>query len=369
MKDIGIVTLYGNYNYGNKLQNYAVQTIFEGLGLSVVTINTEKDEYIADTKKMIKYFLSLFGIKRFENDKDFLLNVRREIIFKKFSSKYLKVKKFNSKNDCSIKDECSSFVTGSDQVWNDWNLPSENLNFYFLQFVEKNRRIAISPSFGVSFIKKNYEEIYRQGLNGFNLLSCREIQGKEIIQQYTDTECEVLLDPTMIVDKEHWEKILYPCALKPKNKYLLVYMLGTLDEDYKNYIIDIKERYKLDDVYLMDKRVKESFLIDPCQFLYLIQEAAIVLTDSFHATVFSIIFERPFLCFQRKGLEFAMESRIDGLLKQFNLENRKYGLCDINNLLTVNFLDSKQVLIKEKFKFYNYIRNALRLNGVKTNNA
>lgn len=364
MKDVGIVTLYGNYNYGNKLQNYAMQSIFESFGLSVVTINTEKDEYVGDIKKVLKYILSLAGIKRFENDKAYLLNVKREKIFKNFSSKYLSVKNFGSKNDPEIKNEALFFVTGSDQVWNDWNLPSDNLDFYFLQFVDRNKRIAVSPSFGMDVIKEEYFETYNRGLNGFNNLSCREIHGKEIIQQFTDTPCEVLIDPTMVIDRAHWEKVAEASALKPQKEYLLVYMLGALDDDYKKYISFLKQKYNLDVVNIMDRCVKESYFVNPFQFLYLIKEAKIILTDSFHATVFSIIFEKPFLCFKRKSQGFQMESRIDGLLKQFDLENRKVGLCDIDSVLDIDFSNAKKVLLNEKSKFYDYTKKSLKLNDI-----
>lgn len=362
MKKIGIVTVYGNTNYGNKFQNYAVQKIFEKLGYEAFTINTEKDQYGKNLKKFLKYLLGILGIKRYKNDKSYLLNRKREIIFKEFSTRYLKIKNYTSKCDLEISSGYDFYSTGSDQVWNDWGLGTANLDFYFLQFTTRNKRLAVSPSFGISKIKPELKESYSKGLSGFNIISCREEQGKKLISELVNTECVVLVDPTMILDRLDWLEITNESSLKPNGKYIFTYFLGEITNDYWDYINRIADNYNLQIVNLMDINNRETYFVGPSQFLSLLNNAELICTDSFHGTVFSILFEKPFVCFDRTGMGKEMDSRIKTILSNFNFENRQYGLLSEADLFTIDFSEAIALLIQERCKFYEYIHKAIDLN-------
>ena len=164
MRKIGIVTLYGYFNYGNRFQNYAVQEILRKYGYATETIVVYPN-YKQSIKNIVYRLLSLLGLSK----------ANRFVKFYEFSKRNIPVRFIIRKNmriPTKIASDYCGFVTGSDQVWNPLIRKKERDNF-FLRFAEKKQRICISPSFGVSEIEEKYRADYINGLNGFKYLCSR----------------------------------------------------------------------------------------------------------------------------------------------------------------------------------------------------
>lgn len=359
MKKIGIITLYGNYNLGNKLQNYAVQTFFEEMGFECKTIPHQEM-----SSNSILQTLKLKMIKKIGIPQESAFKLRqfdmRKKVFNEFSEQYLKldspVNYFSLPKD--LPSRYDYFVAGSDQIWHNWTKKTEELNFYFLKFANKNQRLSFSPSFGVSTISPKFEAVYKSGLLGFINITCREEQGVEIIKELTGQDATVLLDPTMLIDVNIWISIENKPLYLPK-KYILVYALGENNIKLQKFVSEYAQKYKLNIVDIYDPHKRDLYLTSPNEFIYYIHHAQIVVTDSFHATVFSILFHTNFVVFDRtENRNGNMSSRLDTLLNRFSLKNRKYsGFLDVGE---ADFKNVEMVLKQERNRAKSFYRNTIK---------
>lgn len=367
MKKVGIVTMIGN-NFGNRLQNYALQEYLKKIGVEVETIynNTyERKKNIKDILKIPKRILS--KIKRMLLDKK--IEENRSALFDEFNNKYIKFTKYKilSKeyNFEKLLLDFDLFIVGSDQVWNPYAYRNKDLDF--LTFSPKEKNITYAVSFGISKLEKDFEEIYKKGLNNFKNISVREEKAREIVRNITNRkDIEVLVDPTMLLTKEDWIKI----ARKPKNlstkKYILNYFLGNLSTKRKKEIERIARDNNCEIINILDKK-DSHYVSGPCEFLYLERNAFLICTDSFHSCIFAILFGTPFIVFDREDDLVNMNSRIETLLKKFQLEDRKFmGRIEENNL-KYNYVQTYDILDNERNKAYNYLSNALKLQKEKEN--
>ena len=359
---IAIVTITEGTNYGNRLQNYAVQKSIEELGIEVETlINKSGTE-----SKNVSF---LFKIKRkLSRIKNYLINARfkkiindRNEAFKIFNNENINFSSIVINNDYSdnkINSIYYSFVCGSDQIWN----PEfrENANANFLQFANEEKRIAFCPSFGVSEIPGNRKEEYSKYLKGFSKLSVREDDGAKIINSLTRQKAEVLIDPTMLLDAKEWDKVSKkPEQIKEGEKYILNYFLGELSDSRKSEIERIAKENNCKIINIMDKR-DPFYVSGPSEFLYLEKNAFLICTDSFHSSVFAILYNRPFIIFDREqeGLQ-NMNSRIDTLIDKFKLKNRRFSGSITEDNLNHDYTEAYKILEKEREKSLNFLKKAL----------
>lgn len=353
MKKVGILTLYGNNNYGNKLQNYAIQEVLEKKGIEVKTIINENNliginVLKENIKNIIKKFLKTPNIQRYNCFIEF--------------NKNIKYSQYIDKNHIptNLSNKYDYFFTGSDQVWNPTNLAHISDND-FLTFAPKEKRNSFSASFGISKIPENMKEFYKERLNGLNHISVREDRGKEIIKELTGrVDVEVLVDPTMLLTSEEWDKV----SKKPKqlktNKYILNYFLGNLSEERKNEINRIAKENECQVINILD--INDPFYATgPSEFLYLEKNAFLICTDSFHSCVFSILYNRPFVVFDREDDLVKMNSRIDTLLKKFNLKNRRFEREITDENLNHDYTEAYEILEKERKKAELFLKKALEI--------
>lgn len=384
---IGIVTLVSD-NYGNKYQNYAVEQLLSEYG-EVVTYRVESRNHAASQEKR-SFLLKLTpaGIAqslsaRLMNYYD-ITNARRSILgnlayflcnrkqivaartlrhekFLSFQKKYLHI------SDREITAEnCREepwnhthdfFVCGSDQIWNpNYGTTSE---LAFLSFAPE-RSIALAPSFGVSEVAEEKKAQFSAWISGVKKLSVREDAGQQIIKDLTGREAEVLLDPTMAIAPSCWETLARrPDVWLPK-KYILTYFLGRMTDSYHHQICRISKETGLPVVNLFHIEQPEYYSFDPNEVLYAIRNADMVLTDSFHGTVFSILLRRNFLVFRRDEGGESMHSRLSTLLGKFGLENRLTGESGvIVPLEDEKWEQIEQILAAEREKTKNYLKTAL----------
>lgn len=379
MKTIGIVTLNGYFNYGNRLQNYALQEILINLGLNAETIinknrrpkkpnrktkATEQISKIADNtfKELIaKVYFKLWN---YTHKKEIVnAKLKRTEIFKKFTYHYIKETDYTISDDNipeDLSDRYNYFITGSDQVWNPDYIYGSSI--YFLTFAPKYKRIAYAPSFGVPEIKSEYIEDYKEWISGMHRLSVREDDGAKIIKKLTGRDAPVLVDPTLLLTKEKWLSIAKEPNNKPKDKYLLTYFLGGVPDEYEKQIKNIVKENNLEVINLNDIRETETYMTGPSEFIDYINSCSVFCTDSFHGAVFSILMEKPFIVYERMGTSLSMFSRINTLLNKFDLNCRKAENIKTNeDIFNIDYSHVPPILEAERKKAFDYLKEALNI--------
>lgn len=371
---IGIVTWFHHRNYGTILQGYALQKFLKNNGYNCVLVN-----YIPINRKTFLEKIKSGNFKhRIESKIEsckfkFLGSNIREILVKRnktFENFATKNIDFTQKAQISselfkLNETIDCFICGSDQIWN-----PENFNgVYYLNFVnDKNIKISYAPSFGVNRIPTPKEEEIRQLVNRFDRLSVREDKGASILKGLTQKDIEVVVDPTLLLSKTDWEQI----SVSPdiNEDYILCYFLGDRKEYWKAVqnlqrmtaykIIIIPVRFN---AYLQKYEIRTS--TSPEEFIGLIKNAKLVLTDSFHGVIFSLKFEKDFYVFKRfKDKEKrSQNSRIYNILKMLNLEER---LIDSNilkdykdNYSIENYDEINKILAKKVENSIAFLTNTL----------
>lgn len=334
MKQIAIVTQPLHNNYGGLLQNFALQKILQKNGCSVVTIDCMKNVALPLWRYIRSWIKSCFLF--------FIPNKRRKFArfshksfrnnwAKDFVSKWIRLTPLCYQYEKGLSTNCDAIIVGSDQVWRPrYNYQIEDM---FLKFAEnvQIKRIAYAASFGVD----NWEYTPKQTkvcsalAKKFDAISVREESGVKLCREFLGVDATWVLDPTLLLKKEDYLPI---CEDVPicKEKYLAVYVL---DENEKVTVTYEKEAATRGLVVKKFHADSKSTLTVP-EWLAMFRDASFVVTDSFHGTVFSIIFGKEFKCVYNKGRGSA---RFESLLKLYNSgkleEMREFSLNWLRNSL------------------------------------
>lgn len=377
MKKIGIITITDYLNYGNRLQNFATQEVLKSKGFEVESIlnefpTQEVDKSSSSYLYRLKNALKLSPVtlinkitekidQKVNRNKYLLAKKSKEKSFRAFSKKHLIETDFtiSDKNIPSNLGELYDyFVVGSDQIWNPKIRFGSPIDF--LTFAPKNKRIAFAPSFGVSSIPEVYESKYAKWLSEMAYLSVREQAGADIIKKLTGLNCPVHIDPTLMLTKENWLSISECGRQKPVSKYLLTYFIGAVSKKRKKNIQEIAEKHNLEIVQLASLKDIERYDASPGEFIDYINSSTLVCTDSFHAIIFSMQMEKPFVVFDREGKSAPMSSRIDTLLGKFQFENRKYTeIVKTNKWIEISYSHFSKILEKERKNVIDYLTKSL----------
>lgn len=328
---IGIVTLMGFFNYGNRLQNFAVTHILRRLGYEAETMQfVLKDEmnHMDRLKEGIRHFVVscpsfiLDKIVFFvpENKKYKIMRTRK---FYEFEKRYIPIRRVRAKSyrDICKKEmwkEYSYFVAGSDQIWNP---DFAGNHYYFLDFAESRKRIAFAASIGYGDLSESVQERYTPLLKEMSYISVRETSAAKLIHKMTGKESEVFPDPTLLVDRKVWERMATRPEMILPQEYALTFFLGDMP---KKAVAEFENKTHLTMIHMNRKEYPQYAFFSPAEFLYMIKHAKYVLTDSFHGSVFSIQFEKQFFVFERREEKTGdMFTRLTGLLSHFHIEKRK----------------------------------------------
>lgn len=373
MKRIGIHTITDYANYGNRLQNYAVQEILKSLDFEVETIVNRfpQNTQTVTIAMRLQQFISQSPIALVQKiaekisehwQKALLKECKQKKIatFSAFTNKYIVETPFviSDKDVPEDIDERYDFcVTGSDQIWNPNIRFGSSLDF--LSYVSPQKRIAFSPSFGVTHIPDNYKDLYRQYLLNMNTLSVREERGAEIIYKLCGRIATVLVDPTLVLTRQQWLAISKPATVKPTKSYLLTYFIGDISKKRMKLLKHIADLKNLEIVQLNSLQDSKRYDADPSEFIDYIKNAAIVCTDSFHSSIFSIIMERPFVVFNREGKSAVMSSRLDTLLGKLKLQHRwLHNIKADEDYFNIDFAHVPKIVEGERKKFFKYLADA-----------
>lgn len=354
MRKVGIITIPDYNNYGNRLQNYAVKKYFENKGFKVETLEMNDKSFEQRNARKIKLYLKKYHLTfltfLFEAFSKGINNAFRYLKFEKFTRKHLNVKYIPQWEDNVVEkigNEYSYIVLGSDQIWHPYVNTTPNL--FFGLFVNPRKRLFFAPSFGVESLSREYSNLVQKSLEGVENISVREKAGKNILEKLTNADVTVLCDPTLLLPQNEWSKI----AIKPKKipkKYILSYFLGHVSQKYTEASEKIEKELGSECYRIANKSDRNSFITGPSEFIYAIKNAQFVITDSFHAVAFSLIFKKPFLVCSRlndKGESEGLDSRIDLLLGMFGMEHRKYSE-DLNYDDLMNPIDNIDGIFNEQ---------------------
>lgn len=222
-----------------------------------------------------------------------------------------------------LNNEFDIFICGSDQIWNlDCTQGVEPA--YFLKFANKDKlKIAYAPSLAHVKFAKNYDADLKKAIKDLDYISIREESTLPLIQPLTEKKVSVVLDPTLLLDQKDYELII--SQDKNKSEYIFVYMLEYSVELVK-YCNRFNNERKIKIIYIANNKFsgikgENVFGIGPDKFLKYIKEAKYIITNSFHATVFSIIFNKKFVTFTTKH----SSSRMVDLLDKLGISERIYN--------------------------------------------
>ena len=381
---IGIVTSNASFldNYGAVLQAYALSKQLTNWGHDTEIINyrysTGQQIVEADSKidrslyARIQYVISgnvslhqkvLYRASRKKREK-------QTEMFRNFVRDRLPInlEKSVTYNDlCRDRLNYDCLICGSDQVWNPLIHANRNDPGFFLRFGNEDcKRIAYAPSFGVSVLPNEAKADLRTLTDSFNALSVREKSGSEIMREVCGREVPVVLDPTMMADTSIWDTIDKMPPDIPKD-YLLVYRFGKM-EYMEEQIQHIARELNLPvleipvSIESYGKGTKLLFGVGPEEFITLIRNARVVLTDSFHATVFSVLNHTQFYTFLRQGRNEKnnMNSRMENLLEMLNLQERLiYPDSEIVSLSKVKYENADVVLEQRRIESQKFLKDAL----------
>ena len=345
-----IVTLVGDFNYGNRLQNYALQEILKSMGANVTTIDNPPSSLMNRIKE--RFFERINGKWHIKAKADLV----REKNLRKFTHKYISM----SPSSC-ISEDYDYFIVGSDQVWNPsfWGTNTEcySARRYLLRDVSPQKRISYAASFGVEELNDLWTPVFQKELSIFKAISVREASGVDMIRNTCGRDAALVLDPTLVLPREKWTQLAVNVQEQP---YILLFHLGNMSEQQQEYIERLarEHNYKVID---MTNKKDPYYQCSPEEFLGLIKNARMVFTDSFHATVFSIIFHTPFLSLSRSQKNYCkMSSRLETLLSVVQMEDR-FNNMDIKDPFACSFEGVDELIDARKYDCTKYLRNALGL--------
>ena len=367
-KKIGCVIAYteGHNNYGTSLQGYAMLKKIQQLGYEVEVIQYTKR--LSAWQKM-KFVVNALRAGEWKNIKHRLTSKQ---ILKKYpayaasvAERTKAVDAYKQKRLMPLFHEYIGYdalrkgslnydavVVGSDQVWTPMSLPNKFFNLLFVD--DSVRKVAYASSFGVSEIPFFQRKATGAYLDRFYKIGVREQRGKEIVEELSHQKATVVADPTMLLSREEWELEIADAYTPTNEPYIFCYFLGTNRESRKAVNeLKAKTGYKIITIRHMDEYVPEDELfgdeapynVDPNDFVKYISRAAYVCTDSFHCTVFSIIFHRQFMTFYRFAAtnKIGRNSRIDSLFNILGLQERLYAgnIFVIDNSIFYDKVDEK----------------------------
>lgn len=371
-KNILIATWYGPANYGTALQAIALKHYLECQGYSVKFLEDLRNTYprkreSSDNTRLTK--LKKLGSKEFW----FKLPYRNQFSEKAklnstYMSAYVNTFQIRTNSDIeSVNEETDVFISGGDQIWN----PYVFTKGFMLDFVdEKKPKISYGTSVGVQCIPAEKEEIYIKYLSRYHKISVREEQSAKALQPILGREVDVVLDPTMLLDDKDWGFLLNNSVIKQERfnrPYILCYFVGTRNT-YWDYVDKVKKATGYDVIVIpindaaYINKYKKYVAVSPSEFLWLIKNAQIVCTDSFHATVFSLLYKKEFYTLKRfvDSSKESQNGRLENLLKRYNLENRL--VMDESIFRRMGNIDYDQIhlVIKdERNKSKQWLENAL----------
>ena len=335
---VGLVSVR-NFNYGSILQAFAFQSVLFRKGINNEIILYKKRDGVKQLLRVFNMPLLKAKINTLKRsiyaklDKDVNSVMRaRHSSFSEFVKKKLVFSEDYDGRKSLLEGtkKYRAFILGSDQVWNPMNLGSD---FYTLLFCPKNKlKVTYASSFGVSQIPNYQIRRTKNYLKAIDQISVREDSGAQIVKRLIGKDVPVVVDPTLLLDAEDWNSLIIDHR-ECEDKYIFAYFVGAspghrdavkrLSKNTGLKVIGIPfvDELAKSDYFMVDK---EYLKVGPSEFVNLIRHAEFICTDSFHATVFSIQYQKLFFVFDRYKVDdkASMNSRLFSILRKLGLESR-----------------------------------------------
>jgi len=342
---VGLCIVYKNYNYGSILQSYATLLRLEELGIEyeIIRYNPVKNVrfYLKALPRLLNKDMAYskmrslkkkIGLKMhptFAENEKLRRKKFQEFITEQFTSFSKEIKSYQVL--CEYAKDYDAVLVGSDQLWLPAGLATK---FYNLMFVPSEvKKIAYAASFGISKIPFYQKKRTKEYLSRIEYISVREHSGQHIIEELTGRNVPVIVDPTLAISKKVWDMHVADEKLV-NEEYIFCYFLGGDNLYCRKEAEKLREKTGLKIVTLrhMDEYVEADekfgdyalYQVGPKEFVNLIRNATYICTDSFHGSVFSIIYHKQFLAFERYKASSgnSRNSRLDSLFQQLGIERR-----------------------------------------------
>lgn len=336
---VGILTFHDAHNYGAVLQAYALKKYIKDLGYETKIINYHHEDipdgYLPDDNE-----------KRWEK-------------FNTFIKQLIDYEEKTYINEEQLeKLDIDFWICGSDQIWNT-DITIYMNKGYFLNFKTEGKKISYAASMGKKELTKEEEEDFKKYINKLDKISVREETLQEYAQKFTDKKIEKVLDPTLLLEEKDYSELIEDNC---HGEYVLIYALVP-DERLTKVANKIAQEKNLKIIELNDKKNEKYFCeqvseAGPSEFLTLIKNAKAVITNSFHGTIFSIIFQKEFYTISRKSNN---NSRMENILKIVGMEDRLIDkIEELENVKGQDYKSAFDRLNKEKEKSIKFLKEALK---------
>lgn len=364
---IALITFHHVINYGSALQSYATQTILERLGAQVDVIdyvnNVNRDDLLLKNRANESRFGSIPVVRElYMAFMAYDIQHMTDVFSKYWKERLHLTERFFSCEEIEkgLSKQYDAYCTGSDQVWNTHVSPnSQGVDpAFYLEFAPKGAYcFSYAASFGMKSVKEEEGRSIQEKLKKYRHISVRETAGLEILRKLGYSDAKLVLDPTFLLKKEEWCQLEQP--IKTPEHYILTYQLHK-NPAMKQYIKRMSQKTGLPVVnisfswrgYLQSRYA--AYGIRPEQFVYLFDHADYVITDSFHATCFSVIFKKPFVSIYSDPFNNRMES----ILTLTGLNQRHLKDYDDENCLTapVKFEQAEKVIQMERMASIQWLK-------------
>lgn len=359
---VGIVTWHYYANFGSGLQAFALQELLSKLGYEVNIINYRNPLFDNNTwwKNAIKFLLHyIVG--------PFSKRVYGKTLqgAKKFQNRYLhQTQLFSSEEKIiNIIDDYYCIVYGSDQIW----APNVYTPIYMGAYIPKGiRKISYAASIGLNEIPDHLVKKYKFNLSSFSAIAVREDEGKNLLKRKCDIEASVVLDPTLMIDVNKYKR-MQQSVKGIKGEFIYCYFLNK-EHQYREKVEKYAREQNLQIIGSSENKFDSEWMtvltnIGADQFLWLINNAKTVFTDSYHGTIFSLLFHKEFWTFVRfeENSPICQNSRIRQLQKYFHIGHRVINNKDsINESESINYDNFERQLSKLRQSSIIYLENALK---------
>lgn len=325
---IGILTFHCAHNYGAVLQCYALQEFLCSIGHDVCVVDY-KPQYLKESLFSWYKWVSLSPMKTLRKlswqKKTFGDQLRKNNAFKLFIKDFLYVKNIDL---ASYKNDIECFVFGSDQIWRKNRNKFDPIYFGCFNGSRGKKLVSYAASMGLSSLTEEDSQMVSTWLASFNGVSVREPQLKELLSSLVPANIKVVVDPTLLLNENKWKSI----AVLPRSRkrYILIYQVIFNPATY-DFANEVSKRLGIEVIEISSdfilREVNHNIIYDtsPQEFLGWVLNADFVVTTSFHGTVFSLIFNRPFVSIKQN---LQSDVRIESILSVCGLSER---FIDCNN--------------------------------------
>ena len=352
-KKVGIITFHASHNYGSMLQTYALQTTIEKMGYECEVINYRTPKQREFYKPLFKKGNLYERLKRYILQFKFIKDINKKYdLFEEFLRNDIRTTKKEFTNELELIKadlDFDYYISGSDQIWNTLILDFDWV--YLLSFVKKGRKVAYAPSLGPTpeLMLEDYEKQMISLLNDYDAISVREERSAKYISSIMGYNPDIVLDPTLLLDRSEWDNLAgeHPiiegdycfCYSPWMNERVLECSCEWAKKNNMRVVLS-KPLHYLSSTIKWSKQIETHAAVGPKEFLNICKFAKMVCCDSFHAVVFSIIFNTQFM-----AVDGDCDSRISNLFDITRIEGRSvypncaYKLNDLDYKNALNGID------------------------------